>query len=83
MTSNRGRSTAGQAVKVVAVGEPLIQLTPRAGTRLADTSELEIHTGGAEETWRWHWPGWATASPTSVGSRVPRCRRAGKGRDVG
>ncbi|MFD1056615.1 sugar kinase [Terrabacter terrigena] len=37
-----------QPLEVVTLGEPLIQLTPRSGVRLADATELEIHTAGAE-----------------------------------
>lgn len=38
----------GGAPRLVAVGEPLIQLTPPPGKRLAEASDLGLHLGGAE-----------------------------------
>lgn len=48
MNSGCAGSPATLGVEVVTVGEPLIQLTPRAGSRLAGATELEIHPAGAE-----------------------------------
>jgi 2-dehydro-3-deoxygluconokinase len=69
MTWPPAEATLGERVDVVGVGEPLVLLQPRAGSRLDSASVLEVHVAGAELN--------ACAAVASLGGLAVLCTRIG------